>query len=62
MKKPNTLQDLDIYKHNAKRTAFRAERDSQVSKYGRKSYVSKLINLFSVDKTGTSSYWLEVGE
>ena len=43
-------------------TTCKAERDSQVSKYGKKSYVSKLIDVFRSDKTPTSNYWLEVGE
>lgn len=62
-----------IYKSNSNLVSFlaqkdeikqlsRVERNNQVVSYGRKSYVSKLIDCFRSDKTPTSNYWLEVGE
>lgn len=51
-----------INKGYEKRAALKVERDNQISKYGRKSYVGKLIDVFKSDKTPTSNYWMEVGE
>lgn len=71
---PKNNKESNIYKSNSNLVSFfaqkdeikqlvKVERDSQIVKYGKKSYVSKLLSLFSSDiKSGTSSYWLEVGE
>ena len=61
----NNNKTLDIYKDVAKkdnRTAYRAERNNKISSYGRKSHVANLIELFIKSNSGTSNYWLEVGE
>ena len=66
-------KDSSIYKFNSNLINFlaqkdeikqlsRVERDNQVVSYGKKTYLSKLINFFRSDKTPTSEYWLEVGE
>ena len=61
-RKPNNNLNSFINKGYEKKAAFRAERDSQVSKYGKKSYINKLIDAFKSDKTPTSNYWMEVSE
>lgn len=62
MENPNNNLDCFINKGYDKKAAFKAERDNQVSKYEKKSYVGKLIDVFKSDKTPTSNYWMEVGE
>jgi len=67
-------KESSIYKHNSNLVSFfaqkdeikqlvRVERDDKVVSYGKKSYLSKLINCFRSDNcSGTKSYWLEVSE
>ena len=63
-----------IYKSNSNLVSFlaqkdeikqlaRVERGNKVVSYGKKSYISKLINKFKSDNhSGTQGYWLEVSE
>jgi len=61
---------LDIYKDVAKKNAkknlnaaFRAEKNNQINTYGRRTYISKLIDSWRSDSnSGTKNYWLEVSE
>ena len=57
---------LDIYKDVAKKNlkaAFRAEKNNQINTYGRRNYISKLIDSWRSDSnSGTKNYWLEVSE
>lgn len=61
-RKPNNNLNSFINKGYAKKAAFKAENDSKIIKYGKKSYVNKLIDLFKSDNTSTSDYWVEVSE
>ena len=57
---------LDIYKDVAKKNlnaAYRAEKKNQINTYGRRNYISKLIDSWRSDSnSGTKNYWLEVSE
>lgn len=58
-------QENGLYKYVVQKdsnAAYKAEKESKISTYGRRTYVSKLLDLFKSDKTPTSEYWLEVGE
>ena len=66
IKEPINNKEFGIYKYIVRkdvRAAYNAENSNKISKFGRKSYLSKLIDNFRKDSnSGTKEYWLEVSQ